>query len=73
MEPPAWVITQKKTFTRWINAHLKKKDQEIQDIDSGLYDGLKLMTLINVLYNVPMPRFNKNAKMQAAQVPQAPA
>jgi len=27
------------------------------------------MTLINVLYDVPIPKFNKNAKMRAHQVP----
>jgi hypothetical protein len=68
VEPPGWVLTQKKTFTRWINAHLKKKDQEIDDVATGLTDGLKLMTLIHVLYNVPIPRYNKNPRMKAAIV-----
>ena len=68
VEPPQWVLTQKKTFTRWINAHLKKKDQEIEDVQDGLADGLKLMTLMNVLYNIPIPRYNKNPRMHAAVV-----
>ena len=60
------MLTQKKTFTRWINAHLKAAETEIEDVETGLADGLKLMTLINLLYKVPIPRYNKNAKMQAA-------
>lgn len=65
VELPAWVKTQKKTFTRWTNSHLKKKSAHIDDIDDGFSDGLNLMILINVLYDVPIPRFNKNAKMRA--------
>eukprot|EP00457_Paulinella_chromatophora_P001834 gb/GEZN01001836.1/.p1 GENE.gb/GEZN01001836.1/~~gb/GEZN01001836.1/.p1 ORF type:complete len:524 (+),score=106.44 gb/GEZN01001836.1/:257-1828(+) len=54
---PKWVLIQKKTFTKWMNNHLRKKNKPIiEDLQTGFTDGIALMNLINALYDTPMPR-----------------
>jgi Ca2+-binding EF-hand superfamily protein len=61
-----WVSAQKKTFTKWFNNHLRKKGYPIiEDLAKDWADGIKLMQVVNALYDVPMPRkYNKKPKMR---------
>jgi Ca2+-binding EF-hand superfamily protein len=63
---PKWVQIQKKTFTKWMNNHLKKKGYgHIEDAQTAFDDGIKLMELINALYDTKMPaKYNKAPKMR---------
>ena len=47
------------TFTRWANEHLKQADTVINDLNTDLHDGLKLIALLEVLSGKKMPRHNK--------------
>ena len=38
----AWINVQKKTFTRWANNHLKKRNIEIEDLYEDVKDGVAL-------------------------------
>ena len=54
-----WKIMQKKTFTRWTNEHLKVMHKQINDLESDLSDGLRLITLVEVLSGKKIREFNK--------------
>lgn len=59
-----WVNIQKKTFTKWMNSHLKKVGTHVEDCQTEFQDGIKLMFLIKALYGIEMPKYNKNPKMR---------
>jgi Ca2+-binding EF-hand superfamily protein len=66
MSEEKWVTSQKKTFTKWFNNHLRKKGYPIiEDLKNDWKDGIKLMQVVNALYDVPMPRrYNKKPRMR---------
>jgi len=65
-EQPKWVQIQQKTFTKWMNNHLRKKGYApIASAQDDFEDGIRLMELINALYDTKMPaKYNKTPKMR---------
>jgi actinin alpha len=62
---PKWVEIQKKTFTKWMNNHLRKKGYApVASVKDDFEDGIKLMQLIAALYDKPIPKHNPNPKMR---------
>ena len=55
-ENPAWVLVQKKTFTKWTNSHLVKKGFPSLNTLQGLYFKLNLQAKTNLKKN------NKNKR-----------
>jgi hypothetical protein len=56
-----WIIIQKNTFTNWINDQLKRDLENVEfinDLQTDLSDGVKLVRLINVLQQ-PHPKIPK--------------
>uniref|UniRef100_A0A3P9H1F7 Calponin-homology (CH) domain-containing protein n=1 Tax=Oryzias latipes TaxID=8090 RepID=A0A3P9H1F7_ORYLA len=47
---------QKKTFTKWVNKHLIKVRKHIADLYEDLRDGHNLISLLEVLSGVALPR-----------------
>ncbi|XP_050552465.1 dystonin isoform X47 [Spodoptera frugiperda] len=47
---------QKKTFTKWVNKHLKKVNRHVNDLFEDLRDGLNLISLLEVLSGEHLPR-----------------
>ncbi|NWV53424.1 MACF1 factor, partial [Daphoenositta chrysoptera] len=47
---------QKKTFTKWVNKHLMKVRKHINDLYEDLRDGHNLISLLEVLSGVKLPR-----------------
>ncbi|KAG8192775.1 hypothetical protein JTE90_019094 [Oedothorax gibbosus] len=47
---------QKKTFTKWVNKHLKKANKELRDLFVDLRDGHNLISLLEVLSGETLPR-----------------
>ncbi|XP_065222560.1 dystonin isoform X15 [Planococcus citri] len=47
---------QKKTFTKWVNKHLKKANLHVNDLFIDLQDGLNLISLLEVLSGEQLPR-----------------
>ncbi|XP_074641306.1 uncharacterized protein LOC141899052 [Tubulanus polymorphus] len=47
---------QKKTFTKWVNKHLKKVKLEIKELYEDLRDGNGLLSLLEVLSGETLPR-----------------
>ncbi|VDP50634.1 unnamed protein product [Schistosoma mattheei] len=58
-EDAQWKIFQKNTFTRWANEHLKKTDLLIEDLETDLSDGLRLVALVEVLSGHKFRHVNK--------------
>lgn len=54
-----WKKIQQNTFTRWCNEHLKCVNQYIYTLESDLCDGLKLISLLQVLSHKRIARYNK--------------
>lgn len=68
-----WEKQQRKSFTGWINSHLRKADTQIENIDEDFRNGLKLMLLLEVISNETLPkpdrgkmRFHKIANVNKA-------
>eukprot|EP01104_Vermistella_antarctica_P021448 TRINITY_DN96_c0_g1_i1.p1 TRINITY_DN96_c0_g1~~TRINITY_DN96_c0_g1_i1.p1 ORF type:complete len:543 (-),score=221.77 TRINITY_DN96_c0_g1_i1:203-1768(-) len=65
VDKEAWIAVQKKTFTKWMNNHLRKKGFDpIDDAFVEFETGVKLMHLINSLYDVKIPRHRARPKMR---------
>ncbi|KAK9394882.1 Microtubule-actin cross-linking factor 1 [Crotalus adamanteus] len=47
---------QKKTFTKWVNKHLMKVRKHVNDLYEDLRDGHNLISLLEVLSGIKLPR-----------------
>jgi len=64
VEQAQWVLIQKKTFTKWMNAHLRKKHfPPVTDVQTEFDTGRNLMNLINSLYDIDIPKHKANPQM----------
>ncbi|KAF0703957.1 hypothetical protein AaE_015181 [Aphanomyces astaci] len=50
-----WIDVQKKAFTRWANSYLSDRAQVITDLYTDLGDGLRLISLLELLTDAPFP------------------
>jgi len=65
----AWINVQKKTFTRWANNHLKKRNIVIEDLYEDVKSGVVLLNLLEVIggesvKTVLNVKYNKKPKMK---------
>eukprot|EP01125_Pyxidicula_operculata_P004695 TRINITY_DN175_c0_g1_i1.p1 TRINITY_DN175_c0_g1~~TRINITY_DN175_c0_g1_i1.p1 ORF type:complete len:658 (-),score=232.24 TRINITY_DN175_c0_g1_i1:609-2582(-) len=44
-----WEEVQKKAFTHWVNSQLSKREETIDDLETGFVTGVHLITLVEVL------------------------
>merc|ERR1719348_828245 len=70
---PSMGKTQRKTFTAWVNSHLRKAGTQIENIEEDFRNGLKLMLLLEVISGETLPkpdrgkmRFHKIANVNKA-------
>ncbi|XP_054035911.1 spectrin beta chain, non-erythrocytic 2-like [Dryobates pubescens] len=56
---------QKKTFTKWMNQHLKKVRKHVNDLYEDLRDGHNLISLLEVLSGDTLRKAGKNARRPA--------
>ena len=63
-----WKLIQQKTFTRWCNEHLRHQGMMIDDLEVDLSDGLRLITLLQVLSQKKIKRFNKKPRIRAQKM-----
>lgn len=64
-----WVQVQKKTFTKWLNNHLKKKGfPPMEDVTTEFDNGIRLMQVVNALYDITIPKHNPAPKMRPMQM-----
>lgn len=58
-----WKLIQKNTFTRWCNEHLKCVNQRLANLETDLSDGLRLISLLEVLSQKKMGKYNKRPRI----------
>lgn len=64
-----WIDIQKKTFTKWLNNHLSRKNfPTLNVLEEEFTDGINLMHIVNALYNVPIPKYKKDPKLTAHKI-----
>ncbi|EDQ88477.1 uncharacterized protein MONBRDRAFT_32785 [Monosiga brevicollis MX1] len=54
-----WQRQQQKTFTAWINSHLRKRSLKIEDIAVDLCDGKLLLQLVEIIADETLPKAAK--------------
>ncbi|KAJ8885452.1 hypothetical protein PR048_011649 [Dryococelus australis] len=67
-EDAQWKRIQQNTFTRWANEHLKTVNKHIGNLETDLSDGLRLVTLIEVLSGKKMPKHNKRPTFRSQKL-----
>lgn len=67
-EDAQWKKIQQNTFTRWANEHLKIVDKHIGNLETDLSDGLRLITLIEVLSGQRLPKYNKRPSFRSQKL-----
>ena len=65
-----WKEIQKRVFTRWCNQHLKVAPvkMEIEDLKTGFSDGVRLITLVQVLSQKKVGRYTKSPRVHAQRM-----
>ena len=63
-----WKRIQKKTFTRWCNEHLRVQGIQIKDISTDFSDGVCLVTLLQVLSQKKVGKYNKKPRVRAQKL-----
>ncbi|EGD78759.1 actinin [Salpingoeca rosetta] len=51
-----WERQQQKTFTAWINSHLRKRNLEVKDVAKDLSDGRNLLALLEIISDEALPK-----------------
>ena len=67
-EDAQWKKIQQNTFTRWANEHLKTVEKHIGNLETDLSDGLRLITLIEVLSGRKLPKYNKRPSFRSQKL-----
>lgn len=67
-EDAQWKRIQQNTFTRWANEHLKTVSKNIGNLETDLSDGLRLITLIEVLSGKRLPKHNKRPTFRSQKL-----
>lgn len=67
-EDAVWKRIQQNTFTRWANEHLKTVNKTIASLETDLADGLRLISLIEVLSGKQLPKHNKRPTFRSQKL-----
>ena len=63
-----WKRIQKKTFTRWCNEHLRVQGIQIKELSTDFGDGVCLVTLLQVLSQKKVGKYNKKPRVRAQKL-----
>eukprot|EP00961_Rhodomonas_salina_P243001 3283307-Rhodomonas_salina.1 len=63
-----WFAIQENTFTRWCNDQLAERGRHIEDLKSGLKDGIALIHIIEVCSQKSIGKFNAHPKIEIQKV-----
>ena len=63
-----WKRIQEKTFTRWCNEQLKIIEVSIEDLSKDLINGVILITLLEILSQKRIGRYNKKPRIHAQRM-----
>jgi len=60
----AWEQIQKKTFTKWVNSHLAKRGQKMEEITAEFKDGLKFLSFLEIISGRSFSKYEKKPRMR---------
>jgi len=64
-----WERIQKKTFTAWINNHLRKQGLHVAEVEHDLSDGIKLIKLLEIISGDTFPyKYEKNPTIRLKKI-----
>ncbi|GMT21276.1 hypothetical protein PFISCL1PPCAC_12573 [Pristionchus fissidentatus] len=64
----AWKSIQQNTFTRWVNKHLAKAQEHVDNLETDLADGLRLIKLTEVLSHKSVGKHNKKVSFRSQKL-----
>jgi hypothetical protein len=67
-EDAQWKKIQQNTFTRWANEYLKTIEKNIDNLETDLSDGLRLIALIEILSQKRMGKHNKRPTFRSQKL-----
>jgi len=67
-EDAQWKLIQKNTFTRWANEHLKLVNKNVSDLEEDFSDGLRFVSLVEVLSGKKFPKYNKRPNFRTQKL-----
>lgn len=67
-EVDSWELIQQKTFTRWVNSHVKKHGIEIQDLLKDLESGVVLCTLYEAISDEALGKYTVEPRNQFQKI-----
>ena len=67
-ENAEWKKIQEKTFTRWCNEQLKLREIVIGDLSGDLQSGVNLISLVEILSEKKVGRYNKKPRIHAQRM-----
>ncbi|ELR24683.1 gelation factor, putative [Acanthamoeba castellanii str. Neff] len=59
-----WVDVQKKAFTRWANQFLAERRMKVEDIETGLSNGINLCNLLEIISSKSLGKINLKPTMR---------
>lgn len=63
-----WKLIQKNTFSRWANEHLKTVNKQLSDLEADFSDGLRLVSLVEVLSGKKFKHVNKRPNFRTQKL-----
>eukprot|EP01080_Neovahlkampfia_damariscottae_P005191 gene5191-8797_t len=63
-----WEEIQTRTFTRWVNAHLKKRSLKVEDLITDLADGINLINLYEIISEESLGKYVQKPKLKIQQI-----
>lgn len=63
-----WKLIQKNVFTRWCNERLKVVQVTVEELQTDLSDGVRLILLVQVLSQKKVGRYNKKPRIHAQKM-----
>jgi filamin len=60
----SWVDVQKKAFTRWANQFLSERRLKIEDLQTGLENGINLVNLLEIISSKSLGKYNHKPTMR---------
>ena len=68
MDPSDWKKIQEKTFTRWVNQQLKKRDVAVTDLSSDFKDGVLLIALMETLSSKTVGKYKAKPRLSVQEM-----
>lgn len=63
-----WERIQEKTFTKWVNSHLRKRKLVLENLKTDLSNGVMLINFLEIISNQTLPKYEKKPKIRIQEI-----